>query len=140
MGVFEKYKSIFGNLRVKKAFEIPSTEDWPKQYHGKKLGKYVDAIRQSIKGTGYRGLDKAGINQLITNGFVVDEDVEQERRTLEGFRLFVEKNGHTNVDQYFRIPKDDLSWPEDVRGLALGQKLVDIKKFNFFCAHQTNTC
>jgi hypothetical protein len=132
LDAFKTYKNIHGNLRIKISFEIPNTDQWSKDFHGKKLGKYVDAIRQSIKGTAYLGLDKNDINKLIEDGFIVDEVVEQENRTLEGFRLFKENNGHVNVGKFFRVPKDDLSWPEDVRGLALGQKLNIIKNKNNF--------
>jgi hypothetical protein len=132
LDAFKTYKHIHGNLRIKIGFEIPSTDQWPKEHHGKKLGRYVDAIRQSIKGKAYLGMDKNDIKKLIDDGFVVDEDVEQENITLEGFRLFKEKNGHVDVGKFFRVPKDDLNWPEDVCGLALGQKLGTIKNMNSF--------
>lgn len=41
----DAYKRIFGNLHVPVKFVVPKSAEWPTEFHGYNIGKYIGKIR-----------------------------------------------------------------------------------------------
>jgi hypothetical protein len=63
-------------------------------------------------------------------GFPLSHHEANRKGVLLAFKTFKEKFGHLIVIPNFKIDKDDLSWPQETRGMALGETLKNIRNRN----------
>lgn len=129
--LFKIYKELYGDLKISQKFVIPATDEWPKAHHGEKLGKVVYDIRSSLKKTESK-FNEEDINELLNLGFVVDAYEEKENRVLLAFETYKYKYGDCKIISTFKIPEDDYTWPEEVRGMNLGRIYSHIKKEKYY--------
>ncbi len=129
--LFEIYKCIYGDLLVPKRFVIPSDDRWPAIHHGRRFGTDVQRIRQSFT-KGENSYDQNDIDTLIENGFVLNAMVDNSDRTLQAFQEYKLKFGNCNIPSRYRIPMNDVSWPENVRGVRLGSIVDTIKRKSIY--------
>ena len=126
LSVFHSYKQIVGDLKIKCKFVVPLTKPWPEEFHGMKLGNYVKNFRANLKKSDSY-YDPEDVKQLLSMGFISDVHKEQNRITLSGFTQYKQHFGYCEVVKSFKIPKDDESWSEEVRGMNLGHILDHIR-------------
>ena len=67
------------------------------------------------------------VRQLLSMGFIPDAHKEQSRIALSGFTQYKQHFGDCEVVVSFKIPGDDESWSEEVRGMNLGRILDNIR-------------
>ncbi len=127
MELFEIYKNIYGDLLVPKRFIIPADNGWPEEFHGRRFGADVQRIRQASN-KGENLYEEADVQLLLDNGFVLDAVMDNEERTLHAFQEYKNRFGDCNVPSRFKIAKDDLTWPQNVRGVNLGSIVDTIKR------------
>ncbi len=110
---FKQYKEKVGSCEIKFNFKVPlNSSDWPKNMHGLRLGRIMERIKKtnSLK----------DIHPSLTSlGFNIDPYIEFEV-VAEALNKFKELEGHVQVPCDFRVPLDDLRYPEHLRGLELG--------------------
>jgi hypothetical protein len=129
--VFEQYLKNEGDLMVPLDFIVPTDENkWSKKYHGFKLGALVHQIRIDVKRE-IGAFDKDDIQKLVELGFPLSHHEANRKGIVLTFKTFKEKFGHLNVVHDFKIDKDDLSWPQETRGIALGEILHHIRNYNY---------
>jgi hypothetical protein len=134
LSLFEQYLKVEGDLLIPLDFVVPSDDKkWPKKYHDVKLGKLVNKIRVDVTRKIDR-FDKDDIQKLVDLGFPLSHHEAKRKGVLLAFKSFKEKFGHLNVItngvNIFKIDKDDLSWPQETRGMSLGETLVNIRHLN----------
>jgi hypothetical protein len=130
IAIFEQYLKIEGDLLIPTDFVVPSDDKkWPKKYHDVKLGKLVTEIRSDVTRE-IGAFDKDDIQKLVDLGFPLSHHEANRKVVLLAFKTFKEKFGHLNVVKDFKIDKNDLSWPQETRDMALGETLHSIRKIN----------
>jgi hypothetical protein len=128
--VFEQYLESEGDLLIPTDFIVPNDDNkWSKKYHGFKLGRLVSNIRMDIN-LEIGAFDKDDIQKLVELGFPFSHHEANRKGIVLAFKTFNEKFGHLNVVQDFKIDRDDLSWPQETRGIALGETLHSIRNMN----------
>jgi hypothetical protein len=125
------FHRVNGHCRVPSSFVVPSKEPWPRRSWGLKLGYVVSNIRSADAYSAQVTRDKP---QLEALGFVWDffesEWSERILPALEGFRQL---NGHCCVPKAFVVPSDE-KWPEQSRGLKLGNAVNQIRTKGSYAA------
>jgi hypothetical protein len=130
IAIFEQYLKTEGDLLIPTDFVVPSDDKkWPKKYHDVKLGKMVFDIRADVTRE-IGAFDKNDIQKLVELGFPLNAQEANRKGVLLAFKTFKEKFGHLIVIPNFKIDKDDLSWPQETRGMALGETLHNIRNRN----------
>jgi hypothetical protein len=134
IAVFEQYLKNEGDLLIPLDFIVPTDDKkWSKKYHGFKLGALVKQIRADVQRE-IGAFNKDDIQKLVELGFPLSHHVANEKGVVLAFKTFKEKFGHLNVVSggvnMFKIDKNDLSWPQETRGIALGKTLTDIRHKN----------
>ncbi|KAJ1459711.1 hypothetical protein M885DRAFT_459546 [Pelagophyceae sp. CCMP2097] len=115
------YKSLYGHLRVPKAFVVPAASSvWPVGVRGMPLGRRVCQIRSRFD---YVGHDAARCSQLDGMGFVWQ--VAEHRAAVLDVALRCHAAIHGGAPAArFVVPGDGEDgaerWPADCRGLRLG--------------------
>ncbi len=128
--MFEWYKKQFGDLKVKTQFVIPPDAEVQLPEHvfkKNRLGEYVQHIRRHLRGAKNSNYCEKDLTELKEMGFVENTFDEKNRCVLLAFNEYKDRFGNCNVLESFKIPKNDLSWSKDVRGLNLGIILRDIR-------------
>ena len=128
--VFEWYKKLKGDLRVKTLYEIPKEAGItipPEFFSSNKLGNYVHTIRQQMAGTGKANYCENDIKTLCEMGFVANAHDDKNQRIVKAMTEYHKKHDNFNIVKDFKIPKDDESWSKEVRGLNLGSILNTIR-------------
>jgi hypothetical protein len=128
------YKKMNGDLNVSQKFVIPSSEPWPEEVQGMKLGHTVSQVRL---GRHQRGEER--MKWLIDLGFTWDDLERRWERTEVALAAYKEVFGHLNVRYNFVVPSAE-PWPEVVWGMKLGGVVVNIKyRGDFIAAGSRNS-
>jgi hypothetical protein len=128
------YREKEGDLLVKRRFAVPDGDpSWPAETWGLRLGTIVAKIR---KGEYYATHSK----ELLDLGF--DFSFQGPRphgwaKIHRALKAYKEKFGNLSVPMKFVIPADDLSWPEELRGLKLGDVAHNIRSHGAYEEHRT---
>jgi hypothetical protein len=134
IAVFEQYLKNEGDLLIPLDFIVPADDKkWSKKYHGFKLGALVYQIRIDVQRE-IGAFDKDDIQKLVELGFPLNHNEANGKGIVLAFKTFKEKFGHVNVIRDFKIDKDDLSWPQETRGIVLGETLNHIRNMNGYKA------
>ena len=109
-----KYKSLHGDLLVRRGFVIPENAHWPKDLWGMNLGLTVYNIRNQGAYSAYRA-------ELEAMGFDFDSQStahgwENVKRALLAYKLLCRD---LLVPFNFVIP-ENADWPKDLWGMKLG--------------------
>lgn len=120
----EKYRNIYGNLRIPLNFEFDaSVADVGRQ--AQRLGLHVKLIRtkyaQSIN------KDETWINILDGMGFVWNAKVDQFRLNLLAVAAYKEVFGDIVIPKAFVVPSESEDFPEDTWGIKLGVFLSSLR-------------
>jgi hypothetical protein len=91
-------------------------------YHGFKLGRLVFNIRADVHRE-IGAFDKKDIQKLVELGFPLCHHQANREGIVKAFKTFKEQFGHFKIDK-------DLSWPQETRGIALGETLMSIRNLN----------
>ena len=123
----KSYKEISGSLKMRSGFIVPSEPPWPEQVWGLRLASRVENII-----SGVNKLNALQKQRLLDIGFNFYRKRKDPRRFPHVYRAlleFKEKYGHLDVPYSFRIPSRsmDNSWPKDLYGLCLGQRVNNIR-------------
>jgi hypothetical protein len=130
IAVFEQYLKNEGDLLIPTDFIVPADDKkWSKKYHGFKLGALVFNIRADVQRE-IGAFFKDDIQKLVELGFPLNHHEANGKGIVLAFKTFKEKFGHLNVVFDFKIDKGDLSWPQETRGIALGETLAKIRNRN----------
>lgn len=126
LALFEAYKNVYGNVHIRADFVIPYEAPWPQEIHGLKLGNLAARIRNNLKKPDY--YDSADVERLLDLGFKLNYYEHKIDNVLLAFQTFHKLHGHCHVPRTFVIAENDFTWPEDTRGILLGEKLYGIRK------------
>ena len=116
------YRDIHGHCNVPTSFAIAEGDlAYPVQVQGMQLGNLMHSIRT-------QGLYKEHKQVLVDIGV----DMELGPRypfevKLLALQTYQRLNDHLNVPQHYRIPDDDEQYPEETRGLNLGNEVRKIR-------------
>ena len=128
------YREKEGDLLVKRRFVVPDGDpSWPVETWGLRLGTIVAKIR---KGDYYAAHSK----ELIDLGF--DFSFQGPRphgwaKIYRALKAYKEKFGNLSIPMKFVVAADDLSWPEELRGLKLGDVAHNIRNHAAYEEHRT---
>ncbi|GKY91220.1 hypothetical protein MPSEU_000094600 [Mayamaea pseudoterrestris] len=142
------YKAAYNDLKVANRFVVPDMKPWPKPCWGMKLGRIVAEIRGTGKYLNDANSGPIRRQQLQELGFVwrmrVNSQsstntpfeklpIEQLYSALESYKQIIvaqtkgQDQNAWGVPIHFMIPDAD-PWPENVRGLPLGEQIADLKR------------
>eukprot|EP00904_Undaria_pinnatifida_P002118 jgi/Undpi1/11907/HiC_scaffold_4.g01606.m1 len=117
------YRDIEGSLLVPSSFVVPEEEPWPLCCQGMRLGAKVAGVRnQSL----YVRADVARWYQLDAMGFVWDLSDAPFRQVFDALVEYKAQHGNLHVPVAFQVPSCP-PWSEDLWGLAVGQRVLDIR-------------
>lgn len=122
--VLQAYKAVHGDLLVPHNYVVPSDAQWPAQYHGMKLGEYVQNVRRQLRDGDYITETEEKLRQM---GMKDSIRAEKEECTPLACEVFVKKYGHGIVNNKFIVPSGDSSWPRVTWGLRLGDTLMRLR-------------
>ncbi len=120
---FQWFKDQFGHLKVPQKFVIPSDTTVKNvkipdgYFRGNKLGRYVDTIRKNMRGVKNHHYCEKDLAELKEMGFIENIFDEKNRCILLAFSEYKDRFGDCSVVASFKIPKNDLSWSKEVRGM-----------------------
>ena len=126
--ILNLYKTIKGDLKVPENFRVSAADDyrWPQEFIGFRLGKYANLIKAGARYGRYSEEDKERLQLL---GFDMGLSMNQKNdQILLAFESYIKTYGHASIPKRSKIPSHDESWPAEVRGLNLGQILVNIRR------------
>lgn len=124
--LFEAYKAIYGNLHIRADFVVPYDDPrWHEDLQGLKLGNLAERIRLNLKKVGHYNM--SDVEKLFEMGFKLSFREHKIDSIFTAFQHFKEINGHCRVQRNFVVPTDDQQWPEECKGLLLGETLHGIR-------------
>jgi hypothetical protein len=108
----DTYKRIYGHHRVPPYFNI-ALEDarFPEFIRGIKLGHVMGLIRRDERYVDWR-------RELLHAA-----DTTLAEKVKEGIMYFKEIHGHVLIPKNYTIEEDDTRYPEDLRGMKLGENI-----------------
>ncbi|OQS07094.1 Carboxyvinyl-carboxyphosphonate phosphorylmutase, partial [Thraustotheca clavata] len=121
-----RYKQLHGNLHVPYRFIIPQNDArWQSEAWNLSLGNIVHKLRQKAA-----SLPAEQRIALETMGFVFGGIKNKISWTdkLNALQAFKTIHGHLNVPGQFKIPSQNLQWPENVWNMKLGAVVCNIRK------------
>ena len=128
MPAIRTFKEVEGHLKVPYKFVVPSNDAWPERAWELPIGIRINAIRGS--GAFLRGYPERK-QWLEEQGFVWDVHEKQWKEVVLALEKYKEVEGHLEVPYKFEVPLSD-DWPEEVRGMALGEKVNSIRSVGIF--------
>ena len=125
------YHRIYGHYNIPCQFVIPSMSlDWPESVWDLKLGTIVRDMRSKDSYRDQRGeLEDMGFDFQTTR----DRQYEVTKIALNTYMHLM---GDMDVPVLFRVPENDLSWPEITWGLKLGNIAAHIRSLERFKKHR----
>jgi len=122
-----EYKQLYGDIKVKKAFIVPKDDPaWSPELSDLKLGDFPVRLRN------LRVFDfvRPEFERL---GFDYSRQVNPPDfpSIVEALKVFQRTHHHFLVPDKWRIGKDDLSYPAQMRGYALGRVVSAIRNDNW---------
>jgi hypothetical protein len=122
------FRQQFKHCAVSRPFTVPASPPWPEAAWNMRLGGTVQAIRSGYLGAGQYQ------RELEELGFVWDFfESEWSERILPALEVFRQLNGHCRVPKAFVVPSDE-KWPEQSRGLKLGNTVNQIRTKGTYAA------
>jgi len=128
----QAYKEIHGHLKVPNSYVISKDDSrYPERMRGKSLGSIVCGIRNV-------GCFSDHKEELIALG------VDYEKRIVkvtfaqlqEALLIYKQLHGHLKIPAEFVIAKDDLQYPEEIRGYGLGYAVYSIRNNRSYREHR----
>lgn len=124
--LFEAYKRIYGNVHIRADFVVPyGDERWPEELQGLKLGNLAERIRINLKKVGYYNF--FDVERLLEMGFKLYFREHKIDSIFLAFQTFKNLFGHCKVSRSFVVGEEDTNWPEECRGMLLGETLHGIR-------------
>ena len=119
-----RYKEIHGDMRVPQLYQVPTDDAaWPEGMWGMNLGAIVSKIRFNRIYTDQREeLLRIGIDYRLQTNVVLSYQVAKS-----ALLRYKEIHGDMRVPQMFKIPRNEVSWPEETRGIVLGALVGKIR-------------
>ena len=124
--LFEAYKQIYGNVHIRADFIVPfDDERWPIELRGLKLGNLAERIRINLKKVGYYNF--FDVEKLLEMGFKLYFREHKIDSILLAFKTYKDLYGHCKVNRSFVVGEEDEKWPDECRGMLLGETLHGIR-------------
>lgn len=131
--ILEHYYSIHNHLNIPTTFIVPKDDiNWPENFWGKELGRYAASVR--LQGREYMTernptvvdkLDEMKFPWETKSSNCLSADFKKELVTF----CYEKFNGDlSRVNKSFVVAEDDLTWPEQYRGQAVGKLIMKLKK------------
>lgn len=121
--LFQKYKSLHGDLDVKQNFEIPTSSDWPDWSHNYPLGLLVARMRHNHKNQRIRPSTYKLYSQL---GFIWDFRTNKHNIYFQAFETYLKLFGNSHIPVKFVVPHDP-QWPQNTWGLQIGSLAAEFR-------------
>mmetsp|Transcript_4856 Transcript_4856/g.12195 ORF Transcript_4856/g.12195 Transcript_4856/m.12195 type:complete len:444 (+) Transcript_4856:72-1403(+) len=114
--VLTAYHRAQGDLAISGRFVVPATNEYPVEWHGVKLARYVYTMKWWQR---HIAQHKDRVTQLNQMGFIWDRLQPQWNLFMEGMTYYRSINGHVLVPAAFVVPRTD-DWPKACWDLPLG--------------------
>jgi hypothetical protein len=115
------YKALYGHLRVPYSYVIGEDDErYPEEVRGITLGSMVSIIRNSGHYADHR-------EELQEMGFLFERQYSTFEEVKTALLAYKALYGHLRVSQSYIIGDDDERYPEEVRGMKLGNVVAGIR-------------
>lgn len=113
---FKCFAAKFGNLRVHQNFVVPSSNEFPRETWGYKLGHKVSNLRR-----GGSSLTDMQIDELNKLGFIWNlQEIDFYETLIPAMEHFKKLYNTLAIPVRFEIPRHDPTWPKKFWNLKLG--------------------
>ncbi|POM77183.1 Hypothetical protein PHPALM_5471 [Phytophthora palmivora] len=121
------FVKLRGHAMVPTFFVVPREDDkWPEKTRGYPLGKHAEWLRRRWRQM--KLLPEFALQDLEEIHFAFDiSQYKWDRFVKPALRRYYELNGHTDVQQTFRVPHGDAAWSETLWGYYLGPRVFNIR-------------
>jgi hypothetical protein len=130
----QTYEDLYGDMLVPGGFVVPANDMiWPEETWDMNLGMVVTDIR---RGRSY--LDK----RADLEGIGFDFHSQRTRYMFKSIQVALVKykdiNGDMLAPHSFVVPVDDITWPEETRGMKLGKVVNNIRRGKCYVDKRTD--
>mmetsp|Transcript_12062 Transcript_12062/g.25468 ORF Transcript_12062/g.25468 Transcript_12062/m.25468 type:complete len:479 (+) Transcript_12062:74-1510(+) len=123
------YHEVHGNLVIPRGFIVPSTDEYPPEWHGAKLSRHIYNMKWWQKHIAQHSHRVAQLNQL---GFVWERLQPEWNLFMESLVYYSSMYGNVMVPSSFVIPHEDERWPKATWGYPLGNVVYRVRFRNDF--------
>jgi len=114
--VLEAYHRIHGDLVIPGSFIVPSTNEYPKEWHGVKLAKHIYTMRWWQR---HISQNKDRVSQLNKLSFVWERLQPRWNLFVDALGIYRNLYGDVMVPATFTVPRSN-DWPKACWDLPLG--------------------
>eukprot|EP01033_Poteriospumella_lacustris_P023348 gene23348-biopygen8170 len=125
------FRQLHGHGCVLKDFNVPVTEDWPKEWHGYRLGRVISILRKS-----QHWIPVKDQLWLEKQGMVWSPRYFWIGQVHRGITTFKSIHNNVAIPKSFVIPHGDKGWDRDLWGLRLGSTVYDIRHNGHLWEHR----
>ena len=96
----------FGHLDVPQKFAVPhEISSWKEEFHGVKIGKYVNRLRKQLKSGDV--FVEEDVKEVLSLGLALDSFAKKRNLILSAFQFYrVKHPEHKYVHRDYKIDKD----------------------------------
>lgn len=122
------YQKIYGTTSIPNSFQVAKGDErWPEYLRGKPLGNTLNNARTQYKS---KKMSKERIVLLEAAGILWASPHRDWHLLLaDGMRIYETLYGSTSIPQSFRVPENDVQWPEYLWNDKIGRRLKSAKKW-----------
>jgi len=114
--VLEAYHRIHGDLVIPESFIVPSSNEYPKEWHGVKLAKHIYTMRWWQR---HISQNKDRVSQLNKLGYIWERLQPRWNLFVDALGIYRNLYGDVMVPATFTIPRSN-DWPKACWDLPLG--------------------
>lgn len=121
------YHNIYGDLVIPRRYIVPSTAEFPKEWHEIQLSKAIYNMKWWTRHVKSRPERVCELNQL---GFVWERMQPEWNLVLEALITYKSQNGHVKVPASFIVPShgdERNAWPRATWGVPIGNCVQRIR-------------